>query len=168
MSRAFVKEADDLIEDLPERPVSAHPNLVTPAGMRQLREQVKELIALRHKLATSSDMADQQRLKFVERDLRYFDQRASTALLIDPITQEDKHVHFGSSVEVEDETGATLRYSIVGEDEADITNGKISWVSPLAKALMDAQVGDSVAWPRPAGDKQLTILAIQKGNEVVA
>ncbi len=165
MSRAFVKEpdGDDVAEDLPERPVSAHINYVTPQGLRLLREKLRELQALRSQLAGSENLSDRQRLKSVERDLRYFDERASTAVLVDPSTQADDHVHFGSTVAVQDEDGNTLRFSIVGEDEADVAAGKISWVSPLAQALLDAQVDDVVIWRRPAGDVELTVLSILKG-----
>jgi transcription elongation GreA/GreB family factor len=166
MSRAFVKEADgdDAAEDLPERPVSPHANYVTPAGLRFLREQVRTLQSLRGQLAGSEDMADRQRLKSVERDLRYFGERASTAVLVDPEAQEGGHVHFGSTVEVRDGEGGTLRFAIVGEDEADAAAGKASWVSPLARALLDAQVDDTVTWRRPAGDKELTVVSIRKGT----
>ncbi len=166
MSRAFVKEADgdDVAEDLPERPVSPHANYVTPAGLRFLREQVKALQSLRNSLANSEDMADKQRLKSVERDLRYFDERARTAVLVEPSTGADDHVHFGSTVEVLEPDGNSLRFAIVGEDEADAAAGKISWISPLARALLDAQVDDVVTWRRPAGDKELTITSIRKGT----
>ncbi len=165
MSRAFVKEldGDNVEEDLPERPVSAHINYVTPEGLRLLREKLRELQAQRTQLAGSENIADRQRLKSVERDLRYFDERASTAVLIDPFTHADDHVHFGSTVEVQDEGGNTLRFSIVGEDEANVTAGTISWVSPLAQALLDAQVDDVVIWRRPAGDVELTVRAIRRG-----
>lgn len=166
MSRAFVKEADGdaVAEDLPERPVSPHANYVTPAGLRFLREQVNVLQSLRSELAGSEDMADKQRLKSVERDLRYFDERASTAVLVDPSAGADDHVHFGSTVEALDPDGNNLRFAIVGEDEADAAAGKISWVSPLARALLDAQVDDVVTWRRPVGDKELTVVSIHKGT----
>jgi transcription elongation GreA/GreB family factor len=166
MSRAFVKETDgdDAGEDLPERPVSRHANYVTPAGLNFLRGQVRELQSLRSQLANSEDIADKQRLKSVERDLRYFETRASTATLVDPAAGADNHVHFGATVEVLDGEGKTSSFAIVGEDEAEVAAGKISWVSPLARALMDAEVGDRVAWRRPAGDKELTVIAIHKGT----
>ncbi len=163
MSRAFVKEADgDEAEDLPPRPVSPHPNYVTPQGAAWLHEKVRELQTLRNELTGSDDIADKQRLKSVERDLRYYDERAGTALLVNPSTQADGHVHFGSVVEVEDVDGNASCFAIVGEDEADVALGKISWVSPLARALMDAQVDDRVEWRRPAGDVELTVVAIRK------
>lgn len=166
MSRAFVKEADgdDVLDEMPERPVSAHPNWVTPAGLRGLRAQVAQLQAQRAALAASEDMADKQRLRSVERELRYFDHRTSTAVVIEPAAQAETHVHFGSTVEVEDPDGERLVFAIVGEDEADVAAGKISWVSPLARALLESQVDDEVVWRRPVGDKALTVLAIHKGT----
>lgn len=166
MSRAFVKEADgdDAVEDLPQRPVSPHANYVTPEGLRSLREQVRQLQSLRNDLVNSENIADRQRLKSVERDLRYFDERASTALLVEPSTQAYDRVHFGATVEVLDEDNKRLCFTIVGEDEADIASGKISWVSPLARALLDAQVDDVVTWRRPAGDRELTVVSIRKGT----
>jgi transcription elongation GreA/GreB family factor len=95
--------------------------------------------------------------------LRYFEARASTALLLDPSAGADDHVHFGSTVEVLDGEGKLSRFAIVGEDEAEVAAGKISWVSPLAQALIHAEVGDRVAWRRPAGDKALTVVSIRKG-----
>jgi len=167
MSRAFVKEADgdDAAEDLPERPVSRHANYVTPVGLGFLREQVRALQSLRNSLVGSEELADKQRLKSVERDLRYFEERASTAVLVEPAAGADDHVHFGSTVEVRDADGGLLRFAIVGEDEADVAAGKISWVSPLAGALLDAQVDDRVVWRRPAGDKELTVVSIRKGAD---
>lgn len=166
MSRAFVKEidGDDVLEDLPDRPISAHANYVTPEGLRFLREKVRELQASRNELTGSEELADKQRLKSVERDLRYYEDRVSTAMPIDPSVQADEHVHFGSTVEVEDAEDNRFRFSIVGEDEADATAGKISWVSPLARALMDAEVDDWVVWRRPAGDKELRVVSIHKGS----
>ncbi len=166
MSRAFVKEpdGDEVAEDLPDRPISSHINYVTPLGLRQLREKLKELQILRNELAGSEDIADKQRLKSVERDLRYYDERAGAAILVDPSTQADERVHFGSTVEVLDEDDNALRFTIVGEDEADVAAGKISWVSPLARALLDAEVDDVVVWRRPAGDRELTVLSIRKGS----
>lgn len=166
MSRAFTKEIDDDVatDELPARPVSPNPNYVTPMGARLLHDKVRELQALRHELTGSDDIAIRQRLKSVERDLRYYDERARTAVLVNPSTQSDNHVHFGSTVEVVDPEDNTLCFSIVGEDEADVTSGKISWVSPLARALMDAQVNDTVIWQRPAGDIELTVVSIRRGS----
>ncbi len=156
-------DGDQAYEELPARPVSPHPNYVTPEGARMLHDKLRELQALRNELVGSEDIGNRQRLKSVERDLRYYDERVRTAVLLNPATQSDGHVHFGSTVEVVDTEGSILCFSIVGEDEADVASGKISWVSPLARALMDAQIDDSVVWRRPAGDLELTVNSIRKG-----
>lgn len=163
MSRGFVKE-DDLEHagtDLPERPISPHPNYVTPHGLKQLQLQAGELEQERLPLAQrKEDPVAQQRLAMIDRDLRYLQARLESAILVDPAAQPADTVLFGATVEVEDENGDVHTFMIVGEDEADIAANRVSWVSPLAKALIGQKVGDSVAWHRPAGDLELEIIAI--------
>jgi transcription elongation factor GreB len=163
MSRAFVKESNGDEDGLPERPRSPHINYVTPHGLSLLHAQLDELLARKSALAGLEDLASRQQAKVIERDLRYFQERIESAVLIDPEMQLQDRVHFGATVEVLDEDGTVLRFTIVGEDEADVAHGKISWVSPLARALLNARVSDVVTWRRPAGDRQLEILSIQKG-----
>ena len=81
-------------------------------------------------------------------------------MIVDPGGQPRDEVHFGADVEIVDEDDKEHRFSIVGDDEADVTAGKISWASPLAKALMGAHVGDTVVWRRPAGEAQVEIVDI--------
>lgn len=168
MSRAFVKENDDngVLDDLPPRPVSPHPNYVTPAGARMLHDKLRQLQALHKQLSGSDALDDRQSLKAVERDLRYFDARASSALVVNPAAGPLDHVHFGSVVEVEDHTGQLTSFTIVGEDEADVAAGKISWISPLAQALLDSQVDDTVVWKRPAGERELSVVSIRNADEL--
>ncbi|BBL69542.1 GreA/GreB family elongation factor [Methylogaea oryzae] len=167
MSRAFVKETDgDDADDLPPRPQSPHVNYVTPAGFRLLQQRLRELATRKSLLSGSDDMADRQQLKRVERDLRFYEERLERAVLVRPETQPDDKVHFGATVAVRDRAGAVETFAIVGEDEADAAQGKISWVSPLAAALMDAEVGDEVCWKRPMGDKELEVLTISKDGGV--
>jgi transcription elongation factor GreB len=164
MSRAFVKESDgdQPGEDLPERPQSPHTNYVTPLGLQQLQDRLRELGAERAALAGTEDMADRQQLRRVERDMNFLAERLRRAVVVRPETQSDDRVHFGSTVEVVDDRSERHRFAIVGEDEADAAQGKISWVSPLARALLNARVGDAVTWRRPAGDKELEVVAIRK------
>lgn len=163
MSRGFVKE-DDLEHagtDLPERPISEHPNYVTPAGLQQLQAQESVLEKERQQLAPlKDDPVAQQRLAMVERDLRYLQARLESALLVDPAQQSGEQVLFGAKVTVEDENGDRHVFMIVGEDEADIAANKVSWVSPLAKSLLGHKIGDSVTWLRPAGNQTLEITEI--------
>jgi transcription elongation factor GreB len=163
MSRGFVKE-DDLEHagtDLPERPLSEHPNYVTPAGLQQLQQQAADLEQQRLALAPrKEDPSAQQQLARINRDLRYVQARLESAIPVDPAGQNREMVLFGARVTVEDENGEEHVFALVGEDEADIAAGKVSWVSPLARALIGHKVGDSVTWVRPAGNLLLDITDI--------
>lgn len=162
MSRAFVKEPDsgapDL--DLPERPVSEHPNYVTPAGLAELERRAGEVEARRLELlALGDDPLNADDLRHVDRDLKYYATRIESAILVDPAAQPVDEVAFGAAVTVTD-AGGERTFTIVGEDEADLATLKVSHVSPLAEALMGARVGERVVWRRPAGDLELTVTAI--------
>ncbi len=163
VSRGFVKE-DDLEHagtDLPERPLSEHPNYVTPLGLQQLQQQAEQLEQERQKLAPrKDDPIVSQRLGMVERDLRYFEARLEQVIVVEPSAQPSDKVLFGATVSVEDENGEPQVFTIVGEDEADIAAHKVSWVSPLAHALLGHRVGESVTWLRPAGNQVVEIIDI--------
>ena len=164
MSRAFVKEGDGDSGDsgLPDRPVSPHPNYVTPDGLEQLRQEASRLEALRAELQQApDDIAVRDRLPAVERDLRYFHRRLQDAILVAPPQPPVDTVQFGCTVEFEDDQGRSYRYRIVGEDQSDAAHGLISWVSPLARALKGKQVDDEVQWERPSGALTVTITAIE-------
>lgn len=164
MSRAFVKESDEDLAagELPERPLSAHPNYLTPAGLEQLHARVKELHEQheRFKAASGEDSLAKQKQREVERDLRYFNAQLERAIVVDPAGQPRDEVHFGAVVKIVDEEGREHSFSIVGDDEADVASGKISWASPLAKAMMGSKVGDVVVWRRPAGEVEVEIAEI--------
>ena len=166
MNRAFVKDPDDAgrPEDVPERPQSPHPNYVTPTGLRQLEGLAVDLAARRDRLREAGQLGDPQEMATVQRDLRWVEGRLQRAIRVDPAAQAPDRVRFGMTVEVQDEAGRVETYCIVGEDEADAALGKISWVSPLAEALLHAELGDEVVWRRPAGRKRLEILAIRPGS----
>jgi transcription elongation GreA/GreB family factor len=160
MSRAFVKDMDEPADDLPERPQSPHPNYVTPRGLARLKAQLAELQAEHRRLADSEDLLDKEQLKRIDRDIRYFEARIESALLIDPASQPVDQVSFGALVRTVDDNDAERSFEIVGEDEADVQAGLISYASPLAQALLGARVGDTVTWRRPVGDLGLEVLAI--------
>ena len=163
MSRAFVKEPDGdrTIEELPERVHSPHVNYVTPSGLRQLRGRVGDLLAHRERLAGAVSAENKKQLLSIDRDLRYYEERIRRAILIDPTDQPKDEVRFGAVVDVETPEGRRMTFALVGEDEADAAQGKISWFSPLALALAEARVGDAVMWKRPAGEVELTVVAIR-------
>lgn len=165
MSRAFVKEPDGDAEppDPPERVHSPHPNYVTSEGLRQLHRRGADLLAERAPLAGSGDPDARRRLRLIDRDLRYVEERIRRAIPVSAADHPEGEVGFGSVVEVETPEGRRLTFAIVGEDEADVSQGRISWVSPLAEALMEARAGDTVAWRRPTGEVELTIVSIRNG-----
>ena len=162
MSRAFVKESDEdtASAELPERPLGAGPNYVTARGLETLRTRLKDLQAERARLAAAAEPMAKQRLLEVKRDIRYFSAQIERATVVDTAGQPRDEVHFGAAVLIRDEQGKTHAFHIVGDDEADVAVGSISWASPLAKALLGARVGDTVKWQRPAGVSEVEILAI--------
>lgn len=168
MSRAFTKEStDDLLAgELPERPVPAHVNYVTPQGHELLQAKVRALQEERERLAAQSreDSTADQRLREVERDLRYFVAQLDRATVVDPANQPRDEVRFGAAVTIVDEDNRRHRFMIVGDDEADVASGKISWASPLARAMIGARVGDTVKWRRPAGETEVEIVEIDYGR----
>ena len=163
MSRAFVKEND--LEhagiDIPERPISDEPNYVTPRGLNLLHQTIDDLEKKREALnAKKDDPMVKQKIAVIERDMRYFAARIESAILTNPQEEDPSHVLFGAKVTAEDEEGKCLTFEIVGEDEANIHEGRVSYLSPLAEALLGAAVGDEVVWEKPMGDSYLTIQKI--------
>ncbi|GLQ94812.1 GreA/GreB family elongation factor [Dyella acidisoli] len=162
MSRAFVKDDDGDTQDvLPELPISAHPNYVTPHGVAVLRQRLATVLARYDSLkANEQDALDQRNeLAALERDLRYLNARVASAIEVDIAKQPHDRVAFGAIVTVDSAEGER-RWQIVGEDEADAEHGLVSYVSPLATALLGARVGDEVRWQRPAGDMTIEVLRI--------
>ena len=159
MSVAFTKEdsAETASETLlPDRPVSPHPNLVTETGLRALEfqlEQAREAYETAQKIEDVNERRRQAAIPL--RDIRYFAARVRTAQVIaDPISIET--IAFGSTVTFRREDGRVQTYRIVGEDEADPKSGSISFVSPVARLLMNKAVGDEVG----ASGQELEIMSI--------
>jgi len=160
MSRAFIKENDsDVPDDLPELPLSGHPNYVTPQGLAQLRQRLADGEARLAGIDTDAVGAPLEKA-MIERELRWLQARIADAIPVANERKSQERVAFGATVEMADQDDHRLRYRIVGEDEADPEHGSISWVSPLARALNGARIGDSVIWKRPAGDLEVEILGI--------
>ncbi|OYU16692.1 MAG: transcription elongation factor [Rhodobacteraceae bacterium PARR1] len=162
MSRAFVKEGDGSLDPLPDLPISAHPNYVTPSGLADLQARLQARQADLATLRARPDRLDKLPEAAAERDIRYLEARLRSAILIDPAAQPLGTVAFGLVVTVADDGGRETRYQITGEDEANATAGRIAPQSPLARALMGAQVGDGVTWRRPGGVAELEILRIDR------
>ena len=159
MSRAFVKEPDgDQAEtDLPVRPQSKHPNYITMKGLEKQKAYLHELILECSTLKTSNTLADKNKIKLLNADITYLKQRVESAIPIKVEAQEGGDIRFGATITLVDENSTQYKFTIVGQDEVDTENGLISWVSPLASALIGKQVGDMITWARPIGALELEI-----------
>jgi transcription elongation GreA/GreB family factor len=155
MSRAFVKGQDVDYLELPERPVSEHPNDVTETGLAQIEDA---LAKASEAYAIAQASADRAALAAAGRELRYWTARRATARIV-PAPADTSEVRFGASVTIRRDDGREQTFRIVGEDEADPAKGSISHVSPLAKSMFGKRVGDVVS----AGSGEAEIKAISYG-----
>jgi transcription elongation GreA/GreB family factor len=146
MAVAFTREEDYEAQaaDLPDRPVSAHPNLVTASGLAAIEAELAAArAAYSGAQAEGGVSADRTAMARATRDLRYWSARRGSAQLTEPALEEGR-VQFGCTVGVERDDGRAQSFRIVGEDEADPAAGSVSYVSPLARAVMGKRVGDEV------------------------
>lgn len=146
MSVAFTREEDleATAADLADRPISPHPNLVTPEGLAAIEAELASARAAYTAAQVQGSIeSDRTAMARATRDLRYWSARRASAQLIAP-TEDDGAVRFGGSVSIEREDGRAQTWRIVGEDEADPAVGSVSHVSPLARAVMGKRVGDEV------------------------
>ena len=155
MSRAFVKEPDgaEAFESFPTGRSREHPNLVTPQGLARIEET---LTRLHEQHAQAQASGDRAALAGIARDLRYWTARRSTAQLM-PLPEDTGKVQFGSTVTIVRDDGRRQTFRIVGEDEAEPSEGTLSYVSPVARALMNKAVGDVIA----AGSGEAEIVEIR-------
>ena len=152
MSRAFVKNADETTEELPDRPISSHPNIVSAEGLTTIEAN---LTRFQQEFARAQRENDRAALAASSRELRYWSSRKASAQVAPPPADTTK-VQFGNTVTLLRDDGRRQTYRIVGEDEADPTSGKISYVSPVARALIGRRVGDVVR----VGNLQIELVAI--------
>jgi len=181
MSRAFVDESDSQYQDeeVPEIKIPLPPgaaNYMTPAGAQALRA---ELDALRGRerpqaagavtrLAASGAATDRdelavqrRRLREIDRRVEYLSRMLARLEVVDPAAQKGERVLFGARVTVQREDGSRQVYRIVGVEEADPARGELSWIAPLARALLGRSPGESAMVKLPEGDERLRILAVQ-------
>ncbi|MDE1172218.1 MAG: transcription elongation factor GreA [Parvibaculaceae bacterium] len=150
MSRAFVKEGEGEDTEMPERPVSPHPNFVTKRGLALMDREIE---SLRKALGVAHKNADRAEIARLSRDLRYWAQRRSTVVLVELEPDAGSVVGFGSKVVIERDDGKGMSFRIVGEDEADPKAGYVSYVAPIARALIGAKTGD--IRPVPGGEAEI-------------
>ncbi len=144
MSVAFTREEDHeaTAADLPDRPISTHANLVTPEGLAMIEAELAEARAAYAAAQAAGDVsADRTAMARATRDLRYWSARRASAQLVEP-TPDAQVVTFGGQVTFDREDGRRPTFRIVGEDEADPAKGAVSYVSPLAQAVLGKAVGD--------------------------
>ena len=180
MNKAFVKEdAPDEEEGRPAAPAlpAGTKNYMTRRGYGLLRNELEELVkrerpALVQVVSWAAKNGDRsengdyiygkKRLREIDRRIRFLMKRLESAVVVDPARQEHTgRVFFGATVTVCDAEGNEATYQIVGIDEADAGRGMISWISPLARALLKAQKGDAVRFASPAGPRELEIVEIR-------
>ena len=173
MSKAFTKETDE--EDHPpEIQQTSGKNYVTPFGDAQLREEFNTLLKERLKVveivrwaAGNGDRSEngdyiynKKRLREIDRRTRYLKKRIESATIVDPMMQQNLNkIFFGATV-IYRESGVKCQIKIVGIDEANLEEGKVSYISPVAKALLKAAIGDIVKLRTPSGVKELEVVAI--------
>ncbi len=165
MSRAFVRESDDR----PELPIARQPSVLPPGaknyltadGAERLRKELLHLVeAQRPPLAAASDDADvKRRLLMLDQRIQQLEESLQSAEVVQPPAQSDA-VRFGATVTVRRADGAEDEYRIVGVDEVDLDRGWVSWLSPIAKALLNAQLGARVTFRFPSGEELLQIVRI--------
>lgn len=167
MSRAFVRESD--VSPLPELPAQVSPlppgakNYVTPGGAARLREELKRRVEIeRPPLASApADDTDAKReLQTLDQRIRYLQESLRTAEITPPPTDGADAVRFGATVKVRESDGTESTYRIVGVDEIDLDRNWVSWLSPLARALMNARPGQRVALKAPRGARELEIVDV--------
>lgn len=179
MNKAFVKEPDDDEDDGPQTPEipAGVKNYIRPEGHQRLKDELLQLIDIDRPevvrivswAASNGDRSEngdyiygKRRLREIDRRIRFLTKRLDLAEVFDPSVHYGRgQIFFGATVTYEIGSGERQTVTIVGVDEIDPLQGKISWISPVARALTKAQVGDLVALKTPAGAETLEILDVQ-------
>jgi len=180
MSKAFTRENDGDEEDELELALKLPQgtrNYITPGGHARIKEELDhllrterpQLVEVVHWAASNGDRSEngdyiygKRRLREIDRRIRFLTKRLDLAEVVDPARQENAdQVFFGATVTLRDEQGQDQTYQIVGVDETDFARGRISWVSPLARALLKAREGDLVRFQSPAGWREIEVTLIE-------
>jgi transcription elongation factor GreB len=177
MSKAFVKEEHDAPESEPgaaPKLPAVGKNYITPTGYARLKSELKHLVEVERpevvktvawaaSLGDRSENADyiygKRRLREIDRRVRFLIKRLESAQVVNSAGRDTDQIFFGATVKLRSESGVKT-VTIVGVDEVDPAHGRVSWVSPIAKALLKAREGDTVTLRSPAGEEQLEILEV--------
>lgn len=151
-------------------------NYITPGGFRRLREELARLLkedrpAMVTTVAWAASNGDRsenadyhygkKKLREIDRRIRFLSKRLDSSMVVDNAGRADARVHFGATATIENEAGEAREVTIVGVDELDSGDARISWQSPLAKALLTAAAGDTVTVHAPRGPERVTIVAVR-------
>jgi len=179
MSKAFTKESDgdeELDIEAASAPAGEFRNYITPAGYKRLNDELARLWEVdRPKLvetitwaASNGDRSEngdyiygKRKLREIDRRIRFLSKRIDSAQVVDNAGKKHDTVYFGATVVIADEDGNERTVSIVGIDELDPEHGRVSWISPIAKALMKASTGDVVTLRTPIGNEQVEVVEIR-------
>ena len=180
MNKAFVRESDGDDEEGVQPALHIPPgsrNYITPAGHARLKEEFEHLVKRERPhvveivawAASNGDRSENgdyiygnRRLREIDRRIRFLSKRLDIAEVVDPLRQgNNDQVFFGATVTIGDPDGTEHTYTIVGVDEADASSGRISWISPLARALIKGREGDSIRFHSPVGVREIDILEVR-------
>ncbi len=180
MNKAFIRETDDdedeVAEQAPSLPQGTR-NYITPGGYARIKDELDQLLRVErphivevvHWAASNGDRSEngdyiygKKRLREIDRRIRFLTKRLDLAEVVDPAARQEncEQVFFGATVTVCDEQGDEQTYQIVGVDETDFSRNRISWVSPLARALIRAREGDQVRFQSPAGWREIDVVSV--------
>ncbi len=180
MNKAFTRESDsddeDELEPSLQLPQGTR-NYITPGGYARIKAELDHLLRTDrpqvveavHWAALNGDRSEngdyiygKRRLREIDRRIRFLTKRLDLAEVVDPARQENpEQVFFGATVTLSDEQGLEQTYQIVGVDETDFSCGRISWISPLARALLKAREGDLIRFQSPAGWREVEIVTVE-------
>ncbi len=182
MNKAFVRESEggDDEEQEPSLKLPAGTrNYITPAGHQRLKDELEHLVKRERPhvveivawAASNGDRSEngdyiygKRRLREIDRRIRFLTKRLENAEVVDPLRQGDNdQIFFGARVTIADSDGVENTYTIVGIDEADASQGRISWISPLARALIKSREGDTIRFQSPVGLREIDILEVCYG-----
>jgi transcription elongation factor GreB len=179
MSKVVPQSADDEDDEDGAPPIPAGTkNYITPTGYKRLKDEAlhlldkerPEVVRVVQWAASNGDRSEnadyiygKRRLREIDRRIRFLTKRLDLAEVVDPTArdQDTDQVFFGATVTVADEDGTENTYTIVGIDEADVTRGRISWISPLARALLKRREGEQITFKAPGGDQVLEIVGVE-------
>ncbi|AXS80453.1 transcription elongation factor GreB [Dechloromonas sp. HYN0024] len=179
MNKAFVRESDSDDEENLSPALKLPPgtrNYISPAGHARLKDELEHLVKRERPhvvevvswAASNGDRSEngdyiygKRRLREIDRRIRFLTKRIENAEVVDPLRQgNNDQIFFGARVTIADTDGVENTYTIVGVDETDVAKGRISWISPLARALIKAREGDSIRFQSPLGVREIDILEV--------